>query len=293
MSERIDAHQHYWRLARGDYGWLTPALRPIHRDFAPADLVPHLRAFGIARTVLVQAAPTEAETAFLLGLAAATPSVAGVVGWVDMEAVDATVRIARLAGDPKLVGLRPMIHDITDPNWMLSPALGPAFAAIAAAGLVFDALVRPVHLRPLLALVERHPDLAVVVDHGAKPDIARWTPDDHDFIGWAEKMRRLGLYPNVACKASGLATEARRDWRPDDLTPYLDLLLEAFGPDRLLFGSDWPVVDLAGGYGRWAETLLAWIERRLGPPARAGVLGGNAARVYRLQSMQPSTPKRI
>jgi L-fuconolactonase len=282
MSERIDAHQHYWRLARGDYGWLTPALAPIHRDFGPSDLAPHLRAFGISRTVLVQAAPTEAETAFMLDIAAVTPSVAGVVGWVDMEADDAPERVRRLAENRALVGLRPMIHDIADPDWMLSPKLAPAFAAIIAAGLVFDALVRPVHLRPLLALVERQPDLSVVVDHGAKPDIARWKPGDRAFADWAEGMRRLGRHPRVACKTSGLVTEARPDWQPDQLASYLDTLLEAFGPDRLLFGSDWPVVDLAGGYARWMEALASWVDRRLDPSTAAGVLGDNSARVYRL-----------
>jgi L-fuconolactonase len=230
----------------------------------------------------VQAAPTEAETAYLLGIAAATPTVAGVVGWVDMDAADAPERIARLAVDPTLVGLRPMIHDIADPQWMLSPGLSPAFAAIIRADLAFDALVRPVHLRPLLALVERHAALRIVVDHGAKPEIARWTPGDADFAGWVDGLRALGRHPNVVCKASGLATEARRDWQPEDLSPYLDAILEAFGPNRLLFGSDWPVVDLAGGYARWAEALLGWLDRRLDTRAQDAVLGGNAARIYRL-----------
>jgi L-fuconolactonase len=281
VSERIDAHQHYWRLVRGDYGWLTPALAPIYRDFEPSDLAPHLAAFGIARTVLVQAAPTEGETAFLLDLAGATPSIAGVVGWVDMEAADAPARIARLARNTKLVGLRPMIHDIADPSWMLSSVLAPAFTAIIEEGLVFDALIRPAHLRPLLTLVEHHPDLTVVVDHGAKPDIARWTPGDDAFRDWATLMRRLGRHTRVSCKVSGLVTEARPDWRPADLPPYLDALFDAFGPDRLLFGSDWPVVDLAGGYARWAETLLAWTDR-FDPMTRADILGGNATRLYKL-----------
>lgn len=282
MSERIDSHQHYWRLSRGDYGWLTPALGPIYRDFGPADLAPLLAAFGIARTVLVQAAPTEAETAFLLDLADTAASVAGVVGWIEMEAPDAAERVLGLASNGKLVGLRPMIHDIADPTWILSPGLVPAFTAMVASGLVFDALVRPAHLRPLTALVERQPDLTVVIDHGAKPDIARWTPSDRDFRDWAEGMRRLGQHPRVVCKTSGLVTEARRDWQPRDLDPYLDELLEAFGPDRLLFGSDWPVVSLGGGYARWVEALVSWIDRRLDPVTAAGVLGDNAARVYRL-----------
>ena len=282
MTGRIDAHQHYWRLDRGDYGWLTPALTAIYRDFGPADLAPHLAAYGTGRTVLVQAAPTEDETLYLLDLAATTPSIAGVVGWVDMEAEDAPQRIATLAKAPRLIGLRPMIHEIPDPLWMLSSGLTPAFAAIIRAGLVFDALVRPVHLSPLLTLVERHPDLPVVIDHGAKPNIARWSAGDTDFASWTEKMRHLGRHASIVCKTSGLVTEAAPGWKADDLTPYLDVLLDAFGPDRLLFGSDWPVVDLAGGYARWADALLAWLGSRLDPLAQAGVLGGNAARIYKL-----------
>lgn len=280
MPGRIDAHQHYWQLARGDYGWLTPLLTAIYSDFAPDDLAPHLELFGIARTIVVQAAPTEAETAFLLHLAQATPSIAGVVGWVDMEAQDAPARIAKLAKQRRLVGLRPMIHDIADPRWMLSPRLTPAFNAIARAGLVFDALVRPVHLRPLLTLAGRHPDLTMVIDHGAKPAIARWRVGDDDFIDWSRKMHRLGRQPQVACKTSGLVTEAAPDWQPHDLMPYLDVLLDAFGPDRLLFGSDWPVVNLAGGYARWADALLAWLDRHVDGSAQIGVMGGNAARLY-------------
>lgn len=278
---RVDAHQHYWRLARGDYGWLTPELTPIYRDFGPGDLSPHLDAFDIARTVLVQAAPTEAETDFMLDLAAATPSVAGVVGWIDMEADVAATRITAIARRPKLVGLRPMIHDIADPRWMLSPALAPAYVAIEAAGLVFDALVRPIHLRPLRSLVERYPDMAVVIDHGAKPDIAHWTPGDEDFAEWSERMHQLGKQPNVACKTSGLSTEARPDWQPHDFFPYLDVLLDAFGPERLLFGSDWPVVNLAGGYDRWMDALLDWLAK-LDPAAHDLILGAAAMRVYKL-----------
>jgi L-fuconolactonase len=282
MPARIDAHQHYWQLARGDYVWLTPQLTAIYSDFAPDDLMPHLALFDIARTIVVQAAPTEAETAFLLHLAQATPSIAGVVGWVDMEAQDAPARIAKLAKQRRLVGLRPMIHELPDPRWMLSPKLTPAFNAIARAGLVFDALVRPVHLRPLLTLVGRHPALTVVIDHGAKPAIARWRVGDDDFIDWSRKMHRLGRHARVACKTSGLVTEAAPDWQPGDLMPYLDVLLDAFGPDRLLFGSDWPVVNLAGGYARWADALLAWLDLHVDRSAQIGVMGGNAARIYRI-----------
>ncbi len=167
----IDAHQHFWRIARGDYGWLTPALAAIYRDFGPADLAPILARHGIDATILVQAAPTVAETRFLLDLAGETPFVAGVVGWAPFAAADAADRIARLAEEPKLVGLRPMVQDEADDDWLIRPALGPAFDAMIAHGLVFDALVLPRHLPRLLRVLERHPDLVVVVDHGAKPRI--------------------------------------------------------------------------------------------------------------------------
>ena len=170
---RVDAHQHFWRLARGDYGWLTPAKGPIYRDFGPADLTPLLARAGIDATVLVQAAPTVDETRFLLELARTTPVVAGVVGWAPLDAPDAPDVVAALAREPALKGLRPMLHDIPDVDWMLRPEVAPGLRAIAAADLTFDALVRPPHLPNLRRLLERHPDLRVVIDHGAKPEIGR------------------------------------------------------------------------------------------------------------------------
>lgn len=271
---RIDAHQHVWRLARGDYGWLTPALAPLYRDFAPADLAPLLARHRIARTVLVQAAPTVAETRFLLEVAATTPFVAGVVGWADFAAADAPDVITALAADPLLVGLRPMVQDIADDDWLLRADLTPAFAALGAHGLVFDALVLPRHLSRLLVLLDRHPALPVVVDHGAKPFIS-----DGRLDPWRADMAAVAARPNTVCKLSGLVTEAGAGWTAEALRPYVDHLLSTFGPQRLLWGSDWPVVNLAGGYDRWhaaTEALLAG----LGEADRAAILGGNAARIY-------------
>jgi L-fuconolactonase len=271
---RIDAHHHFWTLARGDYGWLTPQLGLIHRDFGPDDLAPILARHAIEGTILVQAAPTVAETEFLLAIAANTPFVKGVVGWADFAARDAEHAIARLAAHALLVGLRPMVQDIADDDWLLRPDLTPAFRALVAHGLVFDALVLPRHLSRLLALVDRHPDLAVVIDHAAKPFIR-----DRVLDPWRADMAALAARPQVMCKLSGLATEAAADWGVDDLAPYVDYLLAIFGPQRLIFGSDWPVVNLAGGYTHWlmaAEQLLA----RLDPSSRAAIFGGNAARIY-------------
>jgi len=279
-GQGIDAHQHFWRLARGDYGWLTPDQTPIYRDYGPADLAPLLTEAGIARTILVQAAPTEAETDYLIDLAAATPFVAGVVGWVDLEAPDAAARVRDAARRPKLVGLRPMIHDIEDDEWMLRPSLAPALAAMAEAGLVFDALVRPRHLPALADLVARHPSLRVVIDHAAKPDIAGWRPGDTRFQDWARCMEGLAVR-GVACKLSGLVTEARPDWRAADLRPYVDVVLRAFGENGVVWGSDWPVVGRGGGYRRWRQATEELLDG-LPETWREAVLGGNAARVYRL-----------
>ena len=270
----IDAHQHVWRVERGDYGWLTPALTDLYHDFGPEDLEPILARHGIARTILVQAAPTVDETEFLLETAAATPFVAGVVGWADFAAPDAVDTIARLAGNPLLVGLRPMVQDIGDDDWLVRPDLGPAFRALARHGLVLDALTLPRHLSRLLVVLDRHPDIAVVVDHGSKPFIRERRLDP-----WRADMTAVASRPGVVCKLSGLVTEAGPDWTVADLRPYVDHLLGVFGPGRLIWGSDWPVVALAGGYDRWREASLDLLAH-LGGPERVAIGGGNAARAY-------------
>lgn len=272
---RIDAHQHFWQLARGDYGWLTPALAPIHRDFGPGDLAPLLQSRGIDKTILVQAAPTFTETLYLLELTARTPFVAGVVGWIDFDAADAAQKVTAVAADhPLLVGLRPMVHDIADEDWLLRPNLAAVFDALAEHGLVFDALARPQHLPRVLKICERHPKLTVVVDHIAKPVIR-----DKRFDPWRADLAAIARCANAVCKLSGIATEAAQDWTVADIKPYVDHVLAVFGPQRLLWGSDWPVVDLAGGYARWwdaAQTLIAPLDAA----ARDAILGGNAARIY-------------
>lgn len=273
----IDAHQHFWQVARGDYGWLTPDLTPLYRDFMPGDLAPMLAEHVIDGTILVQAAPTRAETDFLLQIADRTDFVKGVVGWVDFESSDAATQIATLAAHPKLVGLRPMIQDIADDAWMLRDDLSPAFAALCTEDLTFDALVKPRHLPHLLHLLARYPTLRVVIDHGAKPDIAA-----NDFFDWADHMASLAHNTTAYCKLSGLVTEAAPDWSSDDLHPYIAHLIKVFGPDRLIWGSDWPVLTLAASYDAWVKIAQ---DRIPSASDKKRVFGLNACAAYRLDQL--------
>jgi L-fuconolactonase len=275
---RVDSHQHFWKVARGDYGWLTrEALPRLYCDFLPADLKPLMRDARIERTVLVQAAQTVAETEFLLALAHENSFIAGVVGWVDFEAADAPQTVARLAADPKLVGLRPMIQDLPDDRWMLSPRIAPTLAAMRDNGLAFDALVKPRHLPVLEEFLSRHTALRVVIDHGAKPDIAAG-----DLKAWSAGMRRIAQATRAVCKFSGLVTEAGTSWNTEMLKPFVDVLLEAFGPDRLMWGSDWPVVNEAADYASWHEAAVT-LTRTLFSAERDAIFGGTATAFYGLK----------
>jgi L-fuconolactonase len=273
----VDAHQHFWRLADRNGAWPPPDLAAIYRDFFPADLAPLLAQHGVAKTVLVQSMPNEDDTRFMLGLARAHTFIGGVVGWVDLKAPDAPARIAALAGDSLLKGLRPMLQDIDDDQWIANPALAPALDAMVEHGLRLDALVLPRHLPALLHCARAYPQLAIVIDHAAKPPIA-----DAAFGTWPEDMAQLAALPNVHCKLSGLVTEARPGWNVDDLRPYVAHVLDVFGPRRVIWGSDWPVVDLAGGYAAWllaSEALLS----HLGQQDRDDIFGLNACRFYGLK----------
>jgi L-fuconolactonase len=271
---RIDAHQHFWSLARGDYGWLTPDLAAIYRDFLPADLRPLIETAEIDRTILVQAAPTEEETAFLLDIARREPCISGVVGWAELTAPDARERIIALAGDPFLVGLRPMIQNIQDTKWMLQASVASSLDQMADCGLVFDALVKPRHLKTLSQLARRHPDLTIVIDHCAKPDIAAGHVQP-----WANDMAALAEFQNIHVKLSGLMTEASPENTMAEISVFADHVLRIFGPDRIIFGSDWPVLDLASDYATWMAFVTQSIAA-LAPEQQAAIMGVNAQRVY-------------
>lgn len=282
---QIDAHQHFWQLNRGDYGWLTPKLAPIYQDFLPTDLAPHLTNAGVDATIVVQAAPTEAETHYLLTQAKSAPFVAGVVGWVDMAAPDAPDRLAALkeSGDGYLKGIRPMIQDIADPDWILSPSLDAAFDAIEGLDLCFDALVLPAQLDPLLRRLEQCPGLQVVINHAAKPNIPSGMQP-----AWSDRLAAIAEQTSAMCKFSGLVTEAGEDWRAADIAPFFEHILASFGADRIMWGSDWPVVNLVSDYPGWrtaSEELVAGLPA----PDRTMIFGGTAARFYGIETPESGT----
>jgi L-fucono-1,5-lactonase len=277
MTGFVDAHHHVWTLARGDYGWLTPDLAPIYRDYSLKDLAPHLEAAGVTTTVLVQAAPTIAETKFLLDVAQRSDGVVkGVVGWVDMASPDAIPTLTRFARNGILKSVRPMLQDLGDDAWILRADVGRTLAALPRIGVRFDALVKPAQLPGLITMLDRHPDLSVVIDHGAKPDIANgmWEP-------WARLMRTAASNPRVRCKVSGLVTEAGSGWTIDQLRKYFDFLGETFGAQRLMWGSDWPVIELTATYKSWYAATVA-LTSGWSAADRAALMGGTARRFYGL-----------
>ena len=273
--KRIDAHQHFWTLSTRGGAWPPPTLAPIHRDFGPADLAPHLAANDVVGTVLVQSLPTVADTHFMLGIAERHAFVKGVVGWVDLKSAQAPAQIAQLAEHRYLKGVRPMLQDL-ESEWILDTAVTPAVRAMVEHRLSFDALVLPRHLRALRTFAARHPALPICIDHGAKPLIA-----SGEFGDWKDDMAALAEQPQVVCKLSGLVTEAGIAWRRADLAPYAKHVLDCFGPRRVLWGSDWPVLNLASDYAEWVDVCLDLLSG-LDAERQADVWGRNAARFYRL-----------
>ena len=276
MNNIIDSHQHFWDTARGDYGWLSPELGVLYDDFAPDNLAPILAEVGIEKTVLVQAAPTLDETHYLLSLADQYRFIAGVVGWVDMASPTAASDIATLAKHPKLKGIRPMIQDIPDPDWMIQPAVAPAYEALLKSGLRFDALVHTKHLENLLTVMHRYPELPVVIDHAAKPDIASGQTSE-----WAERIAAIAENTNAFCKLSGLVTEAGESVGSSDIQPYFQHIFECFGARRLMWGSDWPVAKLRMEYADWLSMTQELLIAVPGED-RDQILAGTAARFYGL-----------
>lgn len=279
---KIDAHQHFWQPLRGDYDWMPQDNATLNRAYGPHDLAPTLDALGIDGTVLVQAAATVQETEYMLGLADATPFIKGVVGWVDFEDPSHLGHLKRLAAHPKFLGVRPMIQDIPDVNWMLRDDVQWAYSALVDLDLTFDALGFPQHLPNFLTLMQRYPDMRVVYDHCMKPQIRDAQAGKDAFSQWADGMSALAENTSGVCKFSGLITETDDGWTSDDVRPFAEHVLSAFGPARVMWGSDWPVCRLKGEYADW-HGLAQQLTEALSEPERADVFGGTATRFYRLE----------
>jgi L-fuconolactonase len=277
----VDAHHHVWDLAVRDQDWIKgPELQPLRRDFGVADLVPQARAAGVDRTVLVQTITVPEETPEFLALAAESELIGGVVGWTDLtrpDVADELARLRELPGGRHLKGIRHQVQGEPDPEWLLRAHVRDGLAAVAEAGLVYDLVVLPHQLPACVPAATGHPELTFVLDHLGKPPIATGALQP-----WATAVRGLAALPNTVCKLSGMVTEADlAKWTVDELRPYADTVLDAFGPGRLMFGSDWPVCTLAASYGQVVD-VAEELTRGVGAEERAEIFGGTATRVYRL-----------
>lgn len=274
----VDAHHHFWDPAAADYPFLTDQVAPIRRAFGPDDLAPVLADHGVGGTVVVQARSSLDETRALLATAATVPFVLGVVGWVDLTSAAVAADLDEL--DDGLVGIRHQVHDEPDPRWLLRPDVQRGLAAVSDRDLAYDLLVRTPELPAARETIGQNAELSFVVDHLAKPPLLSGST-----VAWAEGLASLSMFPNVVCKLSGIVTEADwSSWRKDELRDVLRQALDWFGPERCLFGSDWPVCLLAADYGQVLELLESAISD-LDAGEQAAVLGDNALRVYRLTGL--------
>ncbi|MEU5960450.1 amidohydrolase family protein [Micromonospora parva] len=279
----VDAHHHLWVRARHPQSWIDPVtMAAIDADFEPADLAPLARAAGVTATVVVQSIASVAETVDLLGIAAEDTLIRGVVGWVDLTADDVAEHLDRLRsarGGERLVGIRHLVQSETDPAYLDRPDVRRGIAAVGAAGLVFDLLVRQHQLPMAVRLTRDLPEVSFVLDHLGKPALGR-----PELAQWSRDLRSLAASPNTTAKLSGLVTEVPGSaWTPGDLRPAVEDALDAFGPDRLMFGSDWPVCLLASSYQRWVDTVAELLDGQ-DAADRASIWGATARRAYGLET---------
>ena len=283
MPEVIDAHQHFWQLGQPfDYSWLeTPGLEPIRRDFLPEDLAERIGQVGVDRTVFVQTQHNIKETRWAFGLAAQHDFIAGVVGWVDLARDDCETQLLEFKDHPKFVGIRHVTQDEPDDDFIIRPDVVRGLRVLEKHGVPFDLLFYVKHLKHAAPLAKMLPELPMVIDHLAKPQIKEGVTD-----GWREDLQSAAEHPNVYCKLSGMVTEADWErWKPTDLKPYVETALEAFGPARCMFGSDWPVCELAGSYQQVHDALRE-IMGQLGASELGQIFGGTAGRFYNLSAAE-------
>lgn len=277
VKKRIDAHQHFWQYNPAEHVWMTDEMAAIRRDFLPDDLKPLLDQIGFDGCVAVQARQNVEETRWLLELAGMHPFIRGVVGWVDLRSPELPLQLETFAADGKLVGVRHVVQDEPDDEFMLRNDFRAGIARLAEFGLTYDVLVYPRQLPAAIRLVREFPDQRFVLDHIAKPPIAEGKREP-----WESGLRELAQSPNLFCKLSGMVTEARwKQWMPAHFRPYLDVVFEAFGVERLMIGSDWPVCTLSASYAAAMGVVLESIAQ-FPADERDGILGANCARFYGL-----------
>jgi L-fucono-1,5-lactonase len=272
----IDAHQHFWHYSAAEYGWIDDSMAVLRRDFLPSDVKDQMSDAGVEACIAVQARQSLEETRWLLELAGANTFIAGVVGWVDLQREDVREELEGFAPDAKLLGIRHIVQAEADERFLLRPAFCRGISLLEDLDLAYDILIYPRHLRVAAEFVSRFERQRFVIDHLAKPEVRAGTLEP-----WERGIRALAEFPNVFCKVSGLTTEADwTGWRPEDFRPYLDVVFDAFGPRRLIAGSDWPVCTVAGDYCRTMSVLSSYLGAK-SEEERAAVMGGNAMRCYR------------
>ncbi|TWT77608.1 Amidohydrolase [Posidoniimonas polymericola] len=273
----IDAHHHFWDYSPAEYGWIDDSMSAIARDFGPADLAAAAGEVGVQGVVSVQARQSLAETDWLLDLADQSKLILGVVGWAPLADRGIADVLGGLASRAKLKAVRHVVQDEPDPHFLEARAFNQGVDLLEQHNLAYDLLVFERQLPQTIDFVDRHPNVRFVLDHIAKPRIK-----EAELSPWRENLAQLAERPNVCCKLSGIVTEAdHADWTPGGLRPYFDIVLECFGPDRMMFGSDWPVCLLASGYARWFATVESWASA-LSEDERRELFGATAARAYQL-----------
>ena len=274
-TPRLDAHQHFWHFSPTEHVWMTDAMDVLRRDYLPAELAPLLESTGFDGTIAVQARQNLEETRWLLELAGQHAFIKGVVGWVDLRSPDLRGQLETFAPDPKLVGVRHVVHDEPDDRFMALPEFRHGISLLREFGLTYDLLLFPRHLPVAVELVREFPEQPFVLDHIAKPSIR-----EQRFSPWQEDLAELASFSNVCCKLSGMVTEAAwQQWQAGDFRRYLDIVVGAFGSGRVMVGSDWPVCTLSGDYASTMNLVVDYVQQ-FSPAERAAILGGNCARFY-------------
>ena len=275
----IDSHQHFWKIGKHDHEWPQSDLKPIYADFGVDEWLNETQGLSLSGTVLVQSQPSHNDTHFLLDLATHHDLILGVVGYVDMSSPQALETLDIFRQNKKFVGIRPMLQSISRDDWILNPQFDPIFKALIAHNLCFDALIYTRHIQPIITLARRYPDLKIIIDHGAKPPIASASAEAHS--EWQQAMTKAADCPNIEVKLSGLWTEMAPDQTFETITVFVDHLWLSFGPKRLMWGSDWPVIKLKASYQAWYDWVMTYVTTR-DLSALSDIFAMTAIKTYRL-----------